>query len=96
MGDDQGGSQIDLAIQTSSPGFSIGDYPHPCWEYVSVLKREGVSWIDEQSENQEKKICAGDLMSFPPNVLHRFRTTGRVALKKYGIHVLSQFFIINI
>ncbi|MEC9022820.1 MAG: hypothetical protein VX597_04320 [Pseudomonadota bacterium] len=55
MGDDQGGSQIDLAIQTSSPGFSIGDHSLPGWEYVSVLKIEGVSWIDEKSQNQEKR-----------------------------------------
>ena len=55
VGDHQGGSQIDLAIRTSSPVFSNGDHSHPCWEYVSVLKREGVSWIDEKSQNQEKR-----------------------------------------
>ena len=55
MGDNQGGSQIGLSIQTSSPGFSNGEHPYPYGEYVSVLKREGVSWIDEKSQNQEKR-----------------------------------------
>ena len=57
VGDEQGGSQIDPAIQTSSPGCSIGDHSHPCWEYVSVLRREGVSWIDEKSQNLEKRFA---------------------------------------
>ena len=95
VGDDQGTSQIRLGIQTSPPGFSTGDHSHPYWEYVTVLEGEGMAWIDGENQNQEKKICAGDTMSFPPYVLHRFRATGNIALKTYGVHVSPNRIIIR-
>ena len=94
VGDDQRTSQIRLGIQTSPPGFSTGNHSHPYWEYVTILEGEGMAWKIEKIKIK-KKICAGDTMSFPPNVLHRFRAIGNIALKTYGIHVLPNRIILK-
>ena len=94
MVDNQGGSQIDPSIQTSSPGCSIGEHSYPYGEYVSVLKCEGMAWTIKKQQSR-KTIFNRDPRSSPPNVLHRFRTTGKVALKTSGVHVLANYIIIR-
>lgn len=87
VGDDAGSTPVRLGVQESPPGFTTGDHHHPYWEYVTVLDGQGTAWIDGENDGEEVAIGPGDMMAFPPGVLHRFSVAGDEPLRTFGIHV---------
>lgn len=77
VGPDEDARNFHMRHFEVEPGGYTPHHKHDYEHEILILKGEGVA----QSEQGEKRICAGDVIWVPPNEMHQFRNTGKSPLE---------------